>query len=115
MKMPRNEKITIKSASADTSAEAADEGGEKRPRNLPAVNARSEGFSLVVDGKAKSHYADEAAATSAGLTLKRSFPMLQITVYDAVKKIGTRIELPGASGAATPAAAAKEATKEASA
>jgi hypothetical protein len=36
--------------------------------------------------------------------------MLQITVYDAVKKIGTRIELPGAAGAATPAASGKEAS-----
>ena len=100
MKTPRNEKITIKTPAADASSQTADEGGEKRPRNLPAVNARSEGFSLVVDGKAKSHYADAAAASSAGLALKQSFPMLQVTVYDAVQKIGTRIELPGTSSPA---------------
>ncbi len=96
MKIPRKETITIKQAAANAETVAGD-GGEQRPRNLPPVNAASEGFALVVDGKAKSHYADAAAASEAGLVLKRAYPMLQVLVYDAIQKTGSRIELPGES------------------
>jgi hypothetical protein len=109
--MARSSKtITITRPDAEERAEgrAPGEGGEKRPRNLPAVNIAVEGFSLMVDGKAKSHYDNAAAATEAGLALKRAFPMLQIVVYDAAEKTRTRIDLPGS----TPPAAAPQSSQD---
>jgi hypothetical protein len=99
MKTPRSEKLTIKPAPVEAATATTEDAGEKRPRNLPAVNVRSEGFSLVVDGKAKSHYADAATASEAALKLKRSFPMLQVQVYDAVEGTRIGIELPDAATA----------------
>lgn len=88
--------ITKPAAAADALAEERHE--EKRPRNLPPVDVTAVGFSLVVDGKAKSHYDSAAAATAAGLALKRAYPVVQVVVYDAVEKTRTTIELPtGAS------------------
>ena len=86
-----------KSAAVNQPAEErqADASGENQPRNLPAVKLAEKGFSLIVDGKAKSHYDNAKAASEAGLKLKRAFPVVQIMVLDAVEKIRTLIELPG--------------------
>jgi hypothetical protein len=100
----RSEKITItKPASVPRSeAESAGEVADKRPRNMPRAGLVTEGFALVVDGKEKSHFDSAAAATEAGLELKRAFPVLQVGVRDAVGKSTTRIDLPEA-GSAGPA------------
>ena len=93
----RSGTITIsKPATAEASAEDRPAAEEKRPRNLPAVDAATVGFSLVVDGKAKSHFDTAEAATAAALALKRAFPVVQVVVYDAVAKTRTLIE-PSAS------------------
>ncbi len=96
----RTETITI-SKSADASAEGRSDS-EKRPRNLPPVDVAEVGFSLVVDGKTKSHYDSAQAASDAGLALKRAFPVVQVAVYDAVEKTRTLIELPAEAAATRP-------------
>ena len=96
---PRTSTIT-KSIGADQRAEErqADERSETRLRNPPPVRPAEEGFSLVVDGKTKSHYDNAEAASQAGLKLKRAFPVVQILVLDAVEKTRTLIELPDDAG-----------------
>jgi hypothetical protein len=49
------------------------------------------GFAMVVDGKLKTNFDDEASATRAGSELRARFPMLQIEVYDATTRVRTKI------------------------
>lgn len=57
------------------------------------VNAfPSEGFSLVVDGKLKTHYASSDLALKHASELKAKFPALQIMVRDNSTSIRTEIE-----------------------
>jgi hypothetical protein len=72
------------------------EPDDKRPRNLRAAVAPVEGFAITVDGKIKSQYPELADAMKAGLELKKKFPVLQVTVYDATAKTRTLVELPEA-------------------
>jgi hypothetical protein len=72
------------------------EQDDKRPRNLRASTSPVEGFALTVDGKFKSQYPDLAGAMKAGLDLKKKYPVIQVTVYDAVAKTRTAVELPEA-------------------
>jgi hypothetical protein len=66
---------------------------ETQPRNIQRADvAPAEGFSLVVDGRFKTHYDDEQAAQKAGAELFGRFPMLQVLIYDAATK--TRSPLP---------------------
>ena len=51
-----------------------------------------EGFSLVVDGKLKNHYASSEPALKQALELKTKFPALQIMVRDNATGIRTSIE-----------------------
>jgi hypothetical protein len=69
---------------------------DKRPRNLRAAVYPVEGFAVTVDGKIKSQFADLEGALKAGLDLKKKFPVIQVTVYDAVAKTRTAVELPEA-------------------
>jgi len=46
----------------------------------------TEGYVTVVDGHFKSEFDDVEAAEEAGRKLKAAYPMLQIEIYDAVKK-----------------------------
>jgi hypothetical protein len=72
------------------------EHDDKRPRNLRANTAPIEGFALTVDGKIKTQYPALADAMTAGLDLKKKFPVLQVTVYDAAARTRTPVELPEA-------------------
>jgi hypothetical protein len=65
---------------------------EAAPRNLPPNTPPTEGFSLEVDGKSKSQHPTVEAATTMGAELKRKFPMLQVTIYDAVAKTRTLVD-----------------------
>jgi hypothetical protein len=58
------------------------------------------GFGLAVDGKIKSQYDTSEAATKAGLAIKRSFPKVQVTVFDAIEGTRTLVELPTESAKA---------------
>lgn len=60
---------------------------ETRPRNIQRADvAPAEGYSLVVDGRFKSHFDDERAAHAAGAELFGRFPMLQVMIYDAATR-----------------------------
>lgn len=65
---------------------------EARPRNMRPNSSPTEGFSLEVDGKIKSQHPTAEAATAIAAELKRKFPVLQVTVYDAVAKTRTPVE-----------------------
>jgi hypothetical protein len=66
-------------------------------RNLPKRRGDAlplDGFGLAVDGKIKSQYTTSDAALKAGLAIKRSFPKVQVTVFDAIERTRTLVELP---------------------
>lgn len=65
---------------------------EIQPRNIQrADRVPIAGFAMVVDGKMKTQFEDEASATKAGSELLAKFPMLQIEIYDAATKVRTKI------------------------
>ena len=49
----------------------------------------AEGFVVVVDGHFKSEFDTAEAAEASGRTLKSTYPMLQIEIYDAETKVRT--------------------------
>jgi hypothetical protein len=49
----------------------------------------TEGFVTIVDGHFKSEFDTVDAAEASGRKLKSAYPMLQIEIYDANKKIRT--------------------------
>ena len=53
-----------------------------------------EGFSMVVDGRFKQHFATLDDAQKAAVALKIKFPMLQIAVRDSITAERTSIDLP---------------------
>jgi hypothetical protein len=58
----------------------------KAPANLRANALPTEGYILSVDGKMKTQYQTRAQAAAAASKLKKSFPMIQVAVYDAAEK-----------------------------
>jgi hypothetical protein len=50
-------------------------------------------FHLLVDRQLKGSYATSEAAEAVGLTIKEGYPIVQVTVYDAVDGINKAIEL----------------------
>lgn len=57
------------------------------------VNAfPKDGFSLVVDGKFKTHYATADTALNKALELKAKFPPLQIMIRDDTTGLRTLVE-----------------------
>ncbi len=54
----------------------------------------TEGFAIAVDGKLKLSYPTSEAAFLAGLEIKRKFPVVQVSVYDATTKERTLVEAP---------------------
>ncbi len=67
----------------------------KKPVNLRANAMPTEGFVLSVDGKLKTQFAIEADATAAAEKLKQTYPVIQVSVYDAIKRVYTPVELAG--------------------
>jgi hypothetical protein len=51
-------------------------------------------FRLQVDRQTKASYATYEAAETAGKGIKKSYPILQVAVYDGIKSVNTIIELP---------------------
>ena len=63
---------------------------EPEPRKAPrADRPPTEGFVVIVDGHFKSEFDTVDAAEASGRKLKSNYPMLQIEIYDAVKKVRT--------------------------
>ena len=60
-----------------------------RPRSdVPAI-----GYALIVDGQAKADFQTHDQAEQAARELKARFPILQIKIYDAQKKLSENIGL----------------------
>jgi len=51
-------------------------------------------FHLQVDGQTKESYATYEAAETAGMAIKKDYPILQVAVYDGVDGMSKIIELP---------------------
>jgi hypothetical protein len=51
-------------------------------------------FRLQVDRQTKSSYATYGDAEVAGLAIKKGYPIVQVTVYDATDLVNKIIELP---------------------
>jgi hypothetical protein len=51
-------------------------------------------FRLQVDRQTKGSYATYEAAETAGKGIKKSYPILQVVVYDGIESVNTIIELP---------------------
>ncbi len=64
----------------------------QRPRNIPANTLPTHGFALEVDAKIKSQHPTLEAAMLVATELKRKFPMIQVTIYDAAAKTRTLVE-----------------------
>jgi hypothetical protein len=56
--------------------------------------ADAQQFRLQVDRQTKSSYASYEAAEQAGLQIKKSHPIVSVTVYDAVQGVNKSIDLP---------------------
>lgn len=65
-----------------------------RPTNLSANVLPSDGFVLSVDGKLKGRYETSEDAMTAGLKLKQSYPVLQVSVFDGAARSYTPVNLP---------------------
>lgn len=63
-----------------------------RPKNLLANAVPTDGYILAVDRKMKTRYESSNEAMTAALKLKRSFPLIQIAVYDAAQRVYTPVE-----------------------
>ena len=66
------------------------------PAPKAAIRANAypkQGFSLLVDGKFKTHFETRDEANAAAVALKIRFPVLQIVVRDAVTAERTPIEV----------------------
>jgi hypothetical protein len=80
---------------------------EPEPKKaLRADRPPTEGFVTIVDGHFKSEFDTVEAAEAAGRKLKSAYPMLQIEIYDADKKVRTFVEL-AKSAIASPEVAAR--------
>ena len=68
---------------------------EPEPKKaLRADRPPAEGFAIIVDGHFKSEFDTVDAAEASGRKLKAAYPMLQIQIYDAEKKIRTLLSEP---------------------
>jgi hypothetical protein len=67
---------------------------KQKPVNLRANVMPVDGHVLSIDGKLKSRYESAEDAMAAGVKLKQSYPMIQVSVYDACARIYTPVNLP---------------------
>ena len=77
-------KITVRKSDADESVEE-NIGQRKRPE--------SGRYRLQVDRQTKASFATYNDAEEAGLAIKKDFPIVQVTVYDAEEAVTNVIEL----------------------
>ena len=87
-----SEKPTI--SDKPTTSDKPSKPSNKRGDALP-----TDGFGLEVDRKMKSLYDTSEAAMKAGLEIKRKFPLVQVTVFDAVARTRMPVEVPKDSAA----------------
>ena len=65
----------------------------KKLENLRADAMPIDGFVLSVDGKLKTRYENSKDATAAGAKLKKSYPVIQVAICDAVERIYAPVDL----------------------
>ena len=70
---------------------------QEEPAHEVSQRRRPEGqFLLQVDRQTKASFATFEAAETAGLVIKKSFPVVRVAIYDAVTCVNKIIELPAA-------------------
>lgn len=65
----------------------------KKPTQLPANAMPLDGYVLTVDGKLKTRYETEAEAIAAGSKLKQKFPVIRVSVFEAMERVHKPVEL----------------------
>jgi hypothetical protein len=63
-----------------------------KPENLRANVMPTDGFVLAVDRKLKARYDTAEAAMTAGVNLKKSYPVVHVAIYDAKARTYTPVE-----------------------
>lgn len=58
----------------------------KKPANLLANAMPTDGYVLSVDGKLKTRYETAKEAMTAAAKLKQTYPVIQVTVYNAAER-----------------------------
>jgi hypothetical protein len=58
----------------------------KKPANLLANAMPTDGYVLSVDGKLKTRYETAKEAMTAAAKLKETYPVIQVTIYDAAER-----------------------------
>jgi hypothetical protein len=91
LKIARQGDVTLQTASERKTDDAPDE--ELFGRRKPPEKGR---FRLQVDRQTKGSYLTREAAEEAGLAIKRGFPILHVSVFDAEEEQSTVIVLPDA-------------------
>jgi hypothetical protein len=81
------------------------EAAESAPENENEVvsqrkRAEVGRFLLQVDRQTKGSYVTADAAETAGMIIKKSYPIVQVSVYDSVDSVSTPVDLPENSAAA---------------
>src|SRR5262245_41271335 len=96
--MARQRDVTLRAASKrnneadpDAAPEAAEPMEELFGRRKPPEQGR---YRLQVDRQTKGSYATREAAAEAGLAIKRAFPILHVSVFDAEAGQSETIALP---------------------
>ncbi|UPJ96401.1 hypothetical protein [Bradyrhizobium sp. 172] len=63
-----------------------------QPRQVGRADlAPASGYAIVVDGRFKTEFVDENAATKAAAELLANYPMLKVEIYDASSKSRIRV------------------------
>jgi hypothetical protein len=63
-----------------------------QPRQVRRADlAPASGYAIVVDGRFKTEFVDENAATKAAAELLAKYPMLKVEIYDASSKSRIRV------------------------
>ncbi len=65
-----------------------------KPANLNVNAIPKDGYVLSVDGKLKSRFETSEDAMTAGLKLKQTYPVLQVSVWDGAAQTHTAVTLP---------------------
>jgi hypothetical protein len=81
------------------------EAAESAPENENEVvsqrkRAEVGRFLLQVDRQTKGSYVTADAAETAGMIIKKSYPIVQVSVYDSVDSVSTPVNLPENSATA---------------
>jgi hypothetical protein len=58
----------------------------KKPANLLANAMPTDGYVLSVDGKLKTRFETAKEAMTAAAKLKQTYPVIQVTVYNAAER-----------------------------